>query len=85
MNNEFDPNDMPDFKIPESFLNQLNEFSNGGYILFTFTAKGSPVAYHNIDDDAHYLALLKSIERYSVEAEIGDDLDDMDYQEDDEY
>ena len=30
------------FVIPEATINQLNEFSNGGFILFYFNSEGYP-------------------------------------------
>ena len=41
------------FKIPEQFLSSLNEFSHGGFILFTFDEDGNPIINSNFDTIHH--------------------------------
>lgn len=38
------------FRIPKSFLNQLNEFSKGGFLLITISEDGHPVLNQHFDD-----------------------------------
>ncbi len=51
-----------DGSIPEKVLNQLNEYTAGGFVLFYFNAEdGSPEKAMTFDSPAHSLALQKSI------------------------
>lgn len=53
------------FSIPAKFLNQLNEFTNGGFILFTFDESGSPKVYSQFDSDTHALGLFAFLNFYA--------------------
>ena len=50
------------FNIPEKLLSQLNEFSYGGFLLFTFDDKGSPRYYAQFDNELNMMALQKGAE-----------------------
>lgn len=52
------------FTIPESFLHQLSEFTNGGFVLFTFDSSGSPKVHQCFDDDKNNLAMSNFIKLY---------------------
>jgi hypothetical protein len=52
------------FVIPDSFLKQLVEFTNGGFTLFTFDSTGSPKVYQTFDSDVHSLAMSNFIRMY---------------------
>jgi hypothetical protein len=75
MNNEnFNDNDMPNFVLPESFLNQLFEFSgstdgNRGFILAFVNQEGSPMIYTKSDNQIIEMGLRKAIERYILDSE----------------
>ena len=50
------------FEIPTKLLEQLNEFSYGGFLLFTFDNEGSPRYYAQFDNELNMMALQKSSE-----------------------
>lgn len=50
------------FKLPTNILNQLNEFSYGGFLLFSFDDKGTPRFYGQFDNELNMMALQKSAE-----------------------
>jgi hypothetical protein len=52
-------NGKPKFDIPESFLERLGEFSNGGFILTIINDDGNPVIYHAYDNAISQLGLQK--------------------------
>lgn len=86
------------FVIPESFLKQLNEFSNGGFFLVTISDAGDPVIHCNFDTSIQALAIQKYISQWSSTVEDlqaenirenmlapeGDDFFDEDDDEEDE-
>ena len=50
------------FDIPPKLLEQLNEFSYGGFLLFTFDNEGAPRYYAQFDNELNMMALQKSSE-----------------------
>lgn len=52
------------FKFPRSLLQQINECSNGGFVLFNFNSTGNPEVYFHSDSDLHTIALLSHAENY---------------------
>lgn len=50
------------FDIPPKLLRQLNEFSYGGFLLFTFDNQGSPRYYAQFDNELNMMALQKASE-----------------------
>ena len=49
-------------EIPKSIINQVNEHTEGGFVLFYFNSKdGAPEEYMTFDSPAHALALQKHI------------------------
>tara|TARA_Y100000996_G_C22418267_1_gene600279 strand:- start:297 stop:602 length:306 start_codon:yes stop_codon:yes gene_type:complete len=50
------------FNIPSNLLQQLNEFSYGGFLLFSFDDKGSPRFYAQFDNELNMMALQKAAE-----------------------
>ena len=59
-----------DFQFPPSLLKQINECSNGGFILFLFDDAGVPKIHSAIDNPIIGLALHGHIQNWarSVEA-----------------
>lgn len=55
---KFNPNQQQ-FSLPESILKQLNEFSEGGFILCRIGPNGSPEVYVHYDDTIKALGLVK--------------------------
>lgn len=54
-----------DFIIPQKFIKQLEEFSNGGFILLTFSSEGNPVVHHHYETKKDQLALESSLFTYA--------------------
>lgn len=74
------------FRLPVSFLNQLNEFTNG-YLLLVINDKGDFELITEYDQPAHELAFIKFLEQYltakAVNVEFGDDIE-VTHQEDED-
>jgi hypothetical protein len=73
-NQDFNENDLPEFVLPGSFLDQLFEFSgstdgNKGFLLAFVNQNGSPVVYTKADNQIIEMGLRKAIERYIIESE----------------
>ena len=58
-------NEHKDFKFPQKLLDQIDECSNGGIILFTIDAKGSPVAHTKCDTMTHLLGMQCYVSAYA--------------------
>lgn len=56
--------DKEKFVFPERFLNQINEYSNGGFLLINFDAEKNPCVYFNFDDNLSSLAILSYAENW---------------------
>ena len=50
------------FTIPKVLLQQLNEASYGGFLLFCFDETGTPRSYAQFDNEMNMFALQKSAE-----------------------
>ena len=66
-----------EFKFPKQVLNQINECSNGGYVLFNFDSGGTPQVFSQVDDVSNAMALqlhisnwTKALEAYNLETAI---------------
>jgi|TARA_B110000305_G_C19458621_1_gene652649 hypothetical protein len=73
-NENFNDKDMPSFVLPESFLNQLFEFSgstdgNRGFLLAFVNQEGAPMIYTKADNQIIEMGLRKAVERYILESE----------------
>lgn len=53
------------FEIPEQLLNQINECSEGGFVLFTFDDNEEPQIYATFDNKKSELALRKHIKDWA--------------------
>ena len=80
--------DKEPFKIPPSLLAQINECSNGGYVLFTFNSAGQPVVHSNFDTPMNAMALeyyinhyIKTLEVMNLETSIDFFSDEFEVQE----
>ena len=81
------------FDIPPALLEQLNEFSYGGFLLFTFDNLGSPRYYAQFDNELNMMALQKASEYWlegvhdlnsdTIKAPPLPPSDDNEYREDD--
>ena len=87
-----------DFKFPAALLKQINECSNGGYLLFNFDADGKPGVFFQSDSDLHTIAIMAHAETYIMAAKAAhedvciqsmqnpidiDDLDEFNDEDDD--
>jgi len=61
--------DKDNFVIPKTTINQLNEFSNGGFILFYFNEDGYPEVYSKYDNPLHAMALQYYVEHWAAAIE----------------
>jgi hypothetical protein len=71
---EFDPDNLPDFTIPETFLNQLYEFTGGedigkGFILSFVDDSGRALVFNNSSSQIVDMGLRKALEKYLVQIE----------------
>lgn len=55
-----------EFEFPKNLLNQVEECSNGGFILFLFNAKGEPEVFTRCDNMAMALALQHQVSNWSM-------------------
>tara|TARA_Y100001937_G_scaffold123707_1_gene187028 strand:+ start:894 stop:1184 length:291 start_codon:yes stop_codon:yes gene_type:complete len=72
--NELDPEALPQFSLPESFLDQLYEFtgspnSNKGFVLVYTDQNGRPMVYARADSQIIEMGLRKSMEKYIIDVE----------------
>ena len=51
------PKEPSKFEIPNAFLEQLNEFSGGGFLMFSFDEDGNPQMSCNFDSIPHATAM----------------------------
>lgn len=56
---------MKEFELPDAILSQLNEYSGGGYILFSFNEQGEPTVYCQFDNAAYALASQCYVKNWS--------------------
>jgi len=82
-NQDFNENEFPNFTLPESFLNQLFEFSgstdgNKGFFLAFVNQEGSPMIYTKADNQIVEMGLRKAVERYILESEDAESLNGND-------
>jgi len=82
-NKDFNEDGFPNFTLPESFLNQLFEFSgstdgNKGFFLAFVNQEGAPMIYTKADNQIVEMGLRKAIERYILESEDAESLNGND-------
>lgn len=53
------------FDIPQSFLSSLNEYTNGGFLIFTFDEDGNPVVINQFDSQIHAVAMHSYVNKWS--------------------
>lgn len=65
------------FLFPPQLLEQINECSNGGFVLFNFDDQGVPQIYSMVDNSIFALAMqnhiqnwAKAIEAFNVESSV---------------
>lgn len=58
------------FEVPENILNSINEFSTGGFVLFTFDPEGLISIYPKLDSLIHAKAMHGYIKDWTTSIEI---------------
>lgn len=53
-----------EFQIPDGILEQMNEFSSGGYLLFTFDIEGNPRIICRFDSAVHSMGAQKYLAQW---------------------
>ena len=81
-NNWIDPEALPEFSLPESFLDELYEFTgspngNKGFVLIYTDQNGRPLVYCRSDSQIVEMGLRKSMEKYLVDLEHSDSTIDL--------
>jgi len=74
-----DLNSMPKFQIPETFLEQLYEFTgnkegNAGFVLSYVDDNGKALIYSRASCEIIDMGLRKALEHYLIEREEGESL-----------
>ncbi|NDG53685.1 MAG: hypothetical protein EBY39_11785 [Flavobacteriia bacterium] len=80
---EFDPEDIQNFAIPESLLNQLYEFTGSsindrGFCLAYVSQGGEVMVIHKADTQIVDLGLRKALEKYLIDLEESEGRSDPD-------
>lgn len=67
-----------DQEIPKALLRQINENTNGGFVLFYIHKDNNPKIFSNFDSNLHASALnyfiqnwAKAIEAYNIDSIVG--------------
>lgn len=73
-NENFNEDEFSSFVLPESFLNEIFEFSgstdgNRGFLLAFVNQEGSPMIFTKSDNQIIEMGLRKAIERYILDSE----------------
>jgi hypothetical protein len=58
------------FKLPDSVLKQLNEFSRGGYILIRANPEGNPEVCVQFDDAITAIGLIRYTQMWSTAVDL---------------
>ena len=82
------------FTLPSSIISQLNEFSYGGFLLFSFDDTGAPRFYAQFDNELNMVGLQKSAELWlkgvndinamNIKNQLSEPIDDLDEGSEDE-
>ena len=52
-------------RIPDSLLDQLSEWSSGGFMLFNFDENGNPQVYSKAEDERNAMSLQYLVSHWS--------------------
>lgn len=58
-NNEFDPDNLPDFQVPKQLLNLLSECSHNGQFITFLRQKDGVIPLINFDNDLDMVAMAQ--------------------------
>ena len=79
---DIDPDNLPLFQIPESFLKKIFELTgNGsegrGFVLSYVAQDGRPLVYARADSQIIEMGLRKALEKYLAEVERSEDAQNL--------
>ena len=75
---DIDPDNLPTFQMPESFMNKLFELTgnevekNRGFVLSYVSHDGRPMLYARAETQIIEMGLRKALEKYLLELEEGE-------------
>lgn len=77
--NEFNPEEIPEFRVPQQLLEKIFELSgesehNRGFILAMVDQTGKPVVFTKSQNQIVDMGLRKSLEKYLIELEESENL-----------
>ena len=86
---DIDPDNLPTFQMPDSFLNKLFELTgnevekNRGFILSYVSHDGRPLVYARSETQIIEMGLRKALEKYLVEMERSEDAQNLNSESED--
>jgi len=85
---DIDPDNLPLFQIPESFLKKIFELTgNGsegrGFVLSYVAQDGRPLVYARADTQIIEMGLRKTLEKYLAEVERAEDAQNLNSENED--
>ena len=85
---DIDPDNLPLFQIPESFLKKIFELNgNGsegrGFVLSYVAQDGRPLVYARADSQIIEMGLRKALEKYLAEVERSEDAQNLNSENED--
>ena len=86
---DIDPDNLPLFQLPESFLNKMFELTgngdekNRGFVLSYVAHDGRPMVYSRSETQIIEMGLRKALERYLTEMERSEDAQNLNSENED--
>ena len=86
---DIDPDNLPTFQMPESFMNKLFELTgneiekNRGFVLSYVSHDGRPMVYARSETQIIEMGLRKALEKYLAEMERAEDAQNLNSENDD--
>lgn len=86
---DVDPDNLPTFQMPESFMNKLFELTgnevekNRGFVLSYVSHDGRPMVYARAETQIIEMGLRKALEKYLAEMERAEDAQNLNSENDD--
>jgi hypothetical protein len=86
---DIDPDNLPTFQMPESFMNKLFELTgnevekNRGFVLSYVSHDGRPMVYARAETQIIEMGLRKALEKYLAEMERAEDAQNLNSENDD--
>ena len=86
---DIDPDNLPLFQLPESFLNKMFDLTgsgseqNRGFVLSYVSHDGRPMVYARAETQIIEMGLRKALERYVTEMERSEDAQNLNSENED--